>query len=212
MFFVLLSFRTTVTDHRYAHTVTRIHQEIEHRLLQRPSSHFPVPNLRRMRQPANSDFRRGIYMQKLKLRSEQMNTRRRVRETSPSFYRDNPAQTHRLVPWLNRELNALLQGHGEQVAFVLDLIVGLIKRHAIDSEEFYQHVYPFVGRNTRKFMKEFLAFARSPYHMTAYDRHVSYEPDDQPNHDSGSDSDHQRGKFQTFVCFNCYNIYGKLPC
>lgn len=122
-----------------------------------------------------------------------MNTRRRVRETSPSFYRDNPAQTHRLVPWLNRELNALLSGHGEQIAFLLDLIIGLIKHHAIDSEEFYQHVYPFIGRNTRQFMSEFLAFARSPYFMAAYDRHVSYEQNDQPNIDSDSDSDHQRG-------------------
>lgn len=122
-----------------------------------------------------------------------MNTRRRVRETSPSFYRENPAQTHRLVPWLNRELNALLQGHGEQVAFLLDLIIGLIKRHPIESEEFYQHVFPFVGRNTRHFMKEFLAFAKSPYHMAAYDRHVSYEENTEPNIDSDSDSDHQGG-------------------
>lgn len=122
-----------------------------------------------------------------------------MRETSPTFFRENPAQTHRLVPWLNRELNALLQGHGEQIAFLLDLILGLIKRHPIDSEEFYQHVYPFVGRNTRQFMREFLAFAKSPYHMAAYDRHVSYEENDEPNIDSASDSDHQRGKKKCFV-------------
>ncbi|XP_045160535.2 E3 ubiquitin-protein ligase Topors-like [Mercenaria mercenaria] len=184
-------YRTTVTDHRYATLADRINREIESRLLQRPSRSLPIPNYRRLRQPANSDFRRSIYLQRLKLDTQQLNTRRRVRETSPTFFRDNPAQTHRLVPWVNRELNALLQGHGEQVAFVLDLIMGLIKRYPIDSEEFYQHVFPYIGRHTRQFMQEFLTFARSPYHMAAYDRHSSYVPSDEPHHDSDSDSDHR---------------------
>jgi len=107
--FWFLVFRTTVTDHRYSHLAANISQEIESRLLQRPSRHMPIPNYRRMRQPANSEFRRSVYLQRLRLKDEQAQTRRRVRETAPSFYRDNPAQTHRLVPWLNRELNALLQ-------------------------------------------------------------------------------------------------------
>jgi len=89
--------------------------------------------------------------------------------------------------------NYFFQGHGTQVAFVLDMILGVIKRHSIDSEEFYQHLCPYTGRNTRQFMREFMAFARSPYHMAAYDRHSQYEPDDQPNIDSDSDSDHQQG-------------------
>ncbi|XP_060600142.1 E3 ubiquitin-protein ligase Topors-like [Ruditapes philippinarum] len=187
------SYRTTVTDHRYTTLADRINREIESRLLQRPSRSLPIPNYRRLRQPANSDFRRSVYLQRLKLNSPPTNTRRRVRETSPSFFRENPAQTHRLVPWVNRELNALLQGHGEQVAFVLDLIMGLVKRFPIDSEEFYQHVFPYVGRHTRKFMQEFLMFAKSPYHMAAYDRHSSYAQCDEPHHDSESDSDHRAG-------------------
>ncbi|WAR22775.1 TOPRS-like protein, partial [Mya arenaria] len=155
-------YRTTVTDHRYADLASNIHQEIESRLLQRPSRHLPIPNYRRLRQPANSEFRRSVYLQRLRLKEDSMRTRRRVRETSATFFRENPAQTHRLVPWLNRELNALLQGHGSQVAFVLDMIMGVITRHAIDSEEFYQHLLPYIGRHTRHFMREFLAFARRP--------------------------------------------------
>lgn len=127
-------------------------------------------------------------MEHLQLSRQDHNTRRRVRETSPTFFRNNPAQTHRLVPWLNRELNALLQG-GEQVAFILGLIIDLIKRYPIDSEEFYQHVLPYTGRNTRQFMREFMMFAKSPYHMAAYDRHCSYEPSNETNHDSDSEPD-----------------------
>lgn len=190
---VRFRYRTTVTDHRYAHIADQINQEIENRLLQRPSRSLPIWNYRRLRQPANSDFRRSVYLQGLKLTCQQSDTRRRVRETSPSFFRENPAQTHRLVPWVNRELNALLHGHGEQVAFVLDLIMGLIKRYTIDSEEFYQHLFPYTGRHTRQFMHEFLMFAKSPYHMAAYDRHISYEPNSEPRHDSDSDLDHRAG-------------------
>ena len=185
-------FRTTITDHRYAFAQIW-ERERQNRMLQRPSRYTPVPNWRRLRQPASSEFRRSIYDQRLRIKEDQVNTRRRVRETSPSFFRENPAQTHRLVPWLNRELNALLDDHGSQVAFVLELIMGLIKRFQIGSDEFYEHLYPFIGRRTRQFMDEFLHFARSPQQMAGYDRQVEYEPQERKiNHDSGSDSDTNR--------------------
>ena len=155
-------------------------QILEDSSLQRPSRrrHYPASNhraWRTLRQAASSSFRRGIYLNGLKAK-EPTNTRRRFRETAPEFFRNNDAVTHRLVPWLNRELNAVLEGREDHVAYVMDLIMDLIKRHNIDSEEFYQHVYPFVGRHTRHFMHEFLMFAKSPYHMAAYDQHVTYEP------------------------------------
>lgn len=178
-------YRTTVTDHRYFRSL--FGDELQHQLgvrldeesLQRPSRRrYPLSNhraWRRLRQAATSAFRRGIYHNGLKVK-ESTGTRRRLRETSPSFFRENTACTHRLVPWLNRELNAVLEGREDRVAYVLDLIMGLIKRYHIDSEEFYQHVYPIIGRHTRHFMHEFLMFAKSPYHMAAYDQHANYEP------------------------------------
>lgn len=178
-------YRTTVTDHRYYGSQAleaiqrRIEESIEHQRLERPSRrHYPASNhraWRALRQAASSSFRRGIYLNGLKAK-EPANTRRRFRQTSPEFFRENTACTHRLVPWLNRELNAVLEGREDHVAYVLDLIMGLIKRYNIDSEEFFQHVYPFIGRHTRHFMHEFLMFAKSPYHMAAYDQHVVYEP------------------------------------
>ena len=177
-------YRTTVTDHRYFRNQSfqQIERDLQARAelssLQRPSRHYPSSNhraWRRLRQAASSSFRRGIYMNSLKVK-EPVSTRRRFRETAPKFFRENAACMHRLVPWLNRELNAVLEGRETHVAFVLDLIMGLIKRYNIDSEEFYQHVYPFVGRFTRHFMHEFLMFAKSPYHMAAYDQHAIYEP------------------------------------
>lgn len=77
------------------------------------------------------------------------------------------------------------------MAFVLDLIIGLVSSFDIDSEEFYQHVLPYLGHNTRQFVQEFLMFAKSPYHMAAYDRHVQYEANVEPVSDT--DSDQQQG-------------------
>lgn len=179
-------YRTTVTDHRYYGNQAldsiqrRMQQLLEDSRLERPSRrrHYPASNhraWRTLRQAASSSFRRGIYLNGLKAK-EPTTTRRRFRETAPEFFRDNDACTHRLVPWLNRELNAVLEGREDHVAYVMDLIMGLIKRYNIDSEEFYQHVYAFIGRHTRHFMHEFLMFAKSPYHMAAYDQHVTYEP------------------------------------
>lgn len=79
-----------------------------------------------------------------------------------------------------------------QVQFVLELIQDLIKRFAIDSEEFYQHVSPYIGRHTRHFMHEFLTFARSPYIMGVYDTKAIYQPSAQmisSSESSGDDSD-----------------------
>ena len=55
----------------------------------------------------------------------------------------------------------------------------LIKRFPIDSEEFYQHISPYLHHHTRHFMHEFLSFARSPLTMPHYDGRAVYE---EPSH------------------------------
>lgn len=68
-----------------------------------------------------TDFRRRLYENGYQVSGLQ--GAQRIRQVSPEFFRNNPAQTHRLVPWLNRELNALLYCHESQV----NLFVFLIK-------------------------------------------------------------------------------------
>ncbi len=43
-----------------------------------------------------------------------------------SFFHTNPASSHRLVPWLNREIEALLGA--EHVSFITKLIMSTIER------------------------------------------------------------------------------------
>lgn len=64
--------------------------------------------------------------------------------------------------------------------------MGLIKRFPIDSDEFYEHLHPYLRENTRHFMHEFLFFARSPYSMETYDTKAIYED---ASTDSSSNSD-----------------------
>ncbi|ESP05257.1 hypothetical protein LOTGIDRAFT_208267, partial [Lottia gigantea] len=131
-------------------------------------------NWNRRRQASTSDFRRRIYTNGMRLTGIR-GANNRVRECSPAFFTRNPALTHRLVPWLNRELNALLHDEELHVQFLLELIMGLVKRFDIGSEDFYQHVSPFIGRHTRQFMREFESFAKCPYCMVVYDKKAMYE-------------------------------------
>ena len=135
---------------------------------------------RNRRQAATSQFRRSIYDSGFRVVSNSTGRRTRQRDISPAFFTRNEACTHRLVPWLNRELNVLLTSRTESVGFVLELIIDLIKRFEIDSEEFYEHIQPYIQSRTSHFIHEFMAFARSPHDMIAYDRHAQYEPHEDP--------------------------------
>ena len=93
------------------------------------------------------------------------------------------AQTHRLVPWLNRELNALMETQPHQVPYVLQMILDLIQRFNIRSPEFSEQMVPYTGTRTNHFQHEFYNYARSTYDMIGYDRHAMY-------------SEHQAGTLQ----------------
>ncbi|CAM1304704.1 TOPORS (predicted) [Pycnogonum litorale] len=98
----------------------------------------------------------------------------RYRETSAEFYRDNPDCIHRLFPWLDRELNVLLNNHVSNVVFLLELIISLIQRFNIQSEEFREHISPFLMNRTAHFTHEFYNFACSIYEMRTYDQLATY--------------------------------------
>ena len=153
----------------------------------RPRRHFgasamnlPLLNWRNPRNPPGYGtciYRKRVYAQSLRVKELRNSGGRepRNRNISPEFFRSNPACTHRLVPWLNRELNMLLYNHYEHIMFVMDLILSLIKKFDIQSAEFAEHLRPFLGSRTSHFQHEFLWFARSPYDMATFDRHAVYE-------------------------------------
>ena len=182
-------YRTTATDHAHDPWLMRQQQERERQLylLQRPSRVAARGHWRRLRQNATSAFRKRVYSQNMRVQSVRTGSGRvpRYRDVTPAFFSRNPACTHRLVPWLNREINVILQGE-DHTEFIMELIIDLVQRFEIQSEEFREHIHPFIGRHTDLFIHEFFNFARSPYDIVAYDNHAIY---DEPALTVESDSD-----------------------
>ena len=170
--------------------------ELHHRmLLQRPSRAMMRGPWGRSGQAATSEFRQRIYATGAKVKELVPTGGRppRYRDISAAFFARNPASTHRLVPWLNRELNVLLNHHDDHIQFVLELILELITRYSIDSEEFFQHIQPFTDRRTRHFIHEFYSFARAPYDIVAYDQNAVYDNVDLPVHEIESEDESRNG-------------------
>lgn len=114
------------------------------------------------------------------------------RQSSPDLYREQPALTHRLVPWVNRELAALLPS--SRVGVVLAEVMDLIVRYSINSREFRRAMQVHLGRRTNHFVHEFYHFALSPYDMVGHDNAAQYVPrygfnEDESSSSSSDDSD-----------------------
>ncbi|XP_003388691.2 PREDICTED: E3 ubiquitin-protein ligase Topors-like [Amphimedon queenslandica] len=129
--------------------------------------------LQQSRKPATEERRRTVYqagMRALPFTTEGKKVR--IRNISASFFKSNPAAVHRLLPWLSRDIKATLGE--EHVEFMIQLILSIIDKINIDSDEFIEHLRPFFHHRTEHFVHEFISFAKSPLDMMAYDHKVSY--------------------------------------
>uniref|UniRef100_A0A915KGV6 E3 ubiquitin-protein ligase Topors n=1 Tax=Romanomermis culicivorax TaxID=13658 RepID=A0A915KGV6_ROMCU len=97
------------------------------------------------------------------------------RDTSPEFYRENPAQLHRLLRWLHRELNVFFHGRPNQVNFICNYMCDLISRFDLRSDELRRRLRIIFRQYIDHFLHEFYHFARSPMEMDQYDRFARYE-------------------------------------
>ncbi|XP_073813646.1 topoisomerase I-interacting protein isoform X2 [Musca autumnalis] len=100
----------------------------------------------------------------------------RFRDSSSQYYRDNPAQIHRLMPWINRDLQCLLRQSQHDVNTVLESINSALVLMNILSPAFRRRLQAYLGNKTAHFIHELNNFARSPYDMIGYDRVVEYSP------------------------------------
>lgn len=79
-----------------------------------------------------------------------------------------------MAPWLNRELNALLEENTQQVMMLVDVILTHLREHHIKGRFFRNLLSPYFGAKTSHFIHEFYNFMQSPFDMIGYDRHVLY--------------------------------------
>ncbi|XP_052872757.1 E3 ubiquitin-protein ligase Topors-like [Anopheles cruzii] len=121
-------------------------------------------------------WRQFIYRQRLYARPlPDVNGRFRV--SSAHFYLMHPAQLHRILPWVEREVYAM-----ETIAPTMSPPMAtrmgyLLNSFDIDSPDFLRALAPYVCSSFREhFRHELSNFARSPYDMIGYDQCVQYEP------------------------------------
>ncbi|KAK5647467.1 hypothetical protein RI129_002359 [Pyrocoelia pectoralis] len=143
-----------------------------------------------------TSFRRSIYMTNLWVYAPPDVTGR-YREATPQFFSDNPAARNRLVPWLNRELNALLRENTQQVMHLVDVIMEYLPRWHIRSRAFKRLLETYLTNKTDHFIHEFYNFMRSPYDMIGYDRHIIYS--NRPTSPTYSISDQEEDSDVTIV-------------
>ncbi|KAH8261115.1 hypothetical protein KR044_003605, partial [Drosophila immigrans] len=119
-------------------------------------------------------WRRYVYDRKLYALPVSDSLTGRFREWSARFYRDNPAQMHRLMPWINRDIVCLLRTSPQNVTQVMHMMNDILPMINIPTRTFRRRLSPFLGERTNHFIHELFNFARSPYDMIGYDRMVQY--------------------------------------
>lgn len=80
------------------------------------------------------------------------------------------------MPWLNRELLSVVPSSPYTTGSLLHSIDELIQNYDMTSRSFRRRVHQYVFQHTDHFIHELVNFARSPFDMIAYDRHVMYTP------------------------------------
>ncbi|CAF3540642.1 unnamed protein product [Rotaria socialis] len=122
-------------------------------------------------------FRKYVYIHRLFVRSplvgHNLDTLS-VRECSPTWYASNPACLHRLVPFLARELLALLWNDERTIENAIQEILTAIQLHEIRSSFLARKLNEYLGRYTKHFIHEFYTFARCPYDLAGFDCHAQY--------------------------------------
>ncbi|XP_054162014.1 E3 ubiquitin-protein ligase Topors-like [Oppia nitens] len=122
-----------------------------------------------------SAHRRYVYDSDLWVLTNGDGNTSRTREVSARFFSSNPACTHRLIPWLNRELNAILQNPNETETLIPRIMNALLM-YDITSVGFKKIIATFLLNKTNHFIHEFYNFARSPHDMEQYTRLSIYVP------------------------------------
>lgn len=86
-----------------------------------------------------------------------------------SICRENPAQTHRLIPWLNRELVVLMPPNNTNaIPQILEEMRENLCIHDIQSRETREYFLRYLHNRTDHFIHEFYNFGISPYDIVSW--------------------------------------------
>jgi len=110
------------------------------------------------------------------------------REFSPEFYQANEAQTHRLTPWIRREVVCIFGCVNRQFldTLIIDIQHNMVEL-GIDSREFREFIAHHFHGYASHFIHELKGFAcAKDYDVRNYDRNAKYGPAKEPERRSST--------------------------
>ena len=185
------SFRPIV---RYRTTQRQEDGEVEIELDNPPNTH-PPRHLRREKRrlkhrPRDEEEvkfleeRLKIYIENQWAKPLVLETHRRLRRASPTFYVNFEGAKHRLFQFIRCELEVLLNDNADTVYKVIERVWKLLDKHPIKSDAFHRKCKTHLGDKTGHFCHELYMFAISPYDWKSYMRRVQYGPAQRSRWDS----------------------------
>ncbi|KAF9306099.1 hypothetical protein BGZ74_007567 [Mortierella antarctica] len=156
--------------------------------------------------------RREVYRHKLFVKHMGANKISGFQQITPESFKIFPQRIERLVPWIRRELQAILtlshpasasssssssrsdpNPSGELMTgleLIREYITAVLKRYDLQTDQAQDLLRDFLHEHTEHFVHEMMAFARSPFSMEAYDAAAQYDtPRPRQDGPSGSRSE-----------------------
>ena len=145
--------------------------------------------LRFIRRPLDKDGaltrRKQVYLKGWKAKPPPVSSLSKFKDTKPKNFSQDPHQLSKLVPWITRELQAILGI--QDVELILEYIVALLKTIDLKTNQGKECLQEYLGIHTELFIHELFCFAKSFLNMEAYDQVVEYDQTDPVGENSVSE-------------------------
>ncbi|KAF9200388.1 hypothetical protein BGZ49_009391 [Haplosporangium sp. Z 27] len=142
--------------------------------------------------------RRHVYRHRLFVKHMGANRISGFQQITPESFRIFPHRLDRLIPWIRRELQAILsldnqpnsdsssltstpsmtencQDSDRGLELIREYIIAVLKRFDLQTDQAQDLLRDFLYEHTEQFVHELMGFARSPYSIEAYDRVAQYD-------------------------------------
>jgi len=119
------------------------------------------------------EYRREVYRQGLYSKQTEKYNVLKENQTFIDYFSKNKAKFNRIIPWIERDLKAIL--HTQDIGTIRDFILSVLKTYDLNSEEAKIQIAPFLTTKTNHFIHELKCFINSPFNIKTYDRQNLFE-------------------------------------
>jgi hypothetical protein len=94
-----------------------------------------------------------------------------ILSSAAAFFTKYPALLNLLVPWIRRELEAILE---EDTEILKEYILSVLRKWDLQSQESVKQLEYVLFNDAEQFVQELASFCRSPLGIEAYDEVADY--------------------------------------